>query len=732
MAMQRRKTMNTVTGALAGAAIVAAFAGCTAPDEDPAAQPSPTPPVTDTKRIAAAGQEPDQWLTHGGTYHEQRFAGLDAINERNVADLGLAWHFDFDTHRGQESTPLMVDGVLYVTSAWSKVFALDAATGRELWRYDPQVPGAAGYSACCDVVNRGAAFYEGKIFVGTIDGRLIALDAGTGEPAWSVLTVDPDRPYSITGAPRAAKGKVYIGNGGAEYGVRGYVSAYDAATGELAWRFYTVPGDPELPPDGAASDTILESLAAETWHGRAWLEYGGGGGTVWDSIVYDPELDQLYIGTGNGSPWNRKIRSENRGDNLFLSSILALDPDDGAYLWHYQQTPGETWDYTSAQQIVLATQTVGGEPAQVILHAPKNGFFYVIDRHTGRVLSAEKFVPANWAESIDLATGRPVETPGARFETEPFAATVGGTGAHNWQPMSYSPRTGLVYIPAQQVPFVYADDEAFQFRPGEWNFGVTFNDTPLPGDSAAREDIKASLQGRLLAWDPVTQTEAWRMEHQAPWNGGTLATAGNLVFQGLTDHSFRAYRASDGTELWSYSLQNAIITAPISYSIGGEQYIVVTAGNGGGLPLTLAALDGPRITPNGRLLVFKLGGEAHLPPFEQSPLAPVTPQRAGTALSSLQLEQGFNLFARHCSSCHGTEALSTGVLPDLRTSPTVIDETLWRGVVLDGSLTARGMVGFAGKLDAAQAEILRGYVANEAQRLVESPHESSASAPEAP
>ncbi len=706
-----RHALIRALGALAALAV----AGCTPPPPKDAPQPLDTP-VTNTARIAAAATEPGQWLTHGGTYLEQRYSQLDSIDESTVSDLGLAWYFDFDTHRGQESTPLMVDGVLYVTSAWSKVFALDAASGSELWRFDPQVPGAAGYSACCDVVNRGAAFYEGKVFVATIDGRLIALHAASGKPLWSVQTTDPQQPYTITGAPRAARGKVYIGNGGAEYGVRGYVSAYDVDTGELAWRFYTVPGDPHLPPDGAASDAVLNSEAAATWHGRAWLDYGGGGGTVWDSIVYDAELEQLYVGTGNGSPWNRQIRSEGRGDNLFLSSVLALDPDDGTYLWHYQETPGDTWDYTATQQIVLATLDIGGQPRRVLLHAPKNGFFYVIDRMTGELVSAEKFVPVNWAERVDLSTGRPVEAPGARFETEPFLSTVGGAGAHNWQPMSYSPLTGLVYIPAQQVPFAYVDDADFVYRAGEWNLGVTFNDTPLPRQPDALRTIQDSLQGRLLAWDPVGQAEVWRIEHDAPWNGGTLATAGNLVFQGLTDQSFYAYRATDGALLWSYALQNAITTAPVSYEVGGQQFIAVTAGNGGGLPLALAALDGPRQTPNGRVLAFRLGGKEELPAFDPEPLPPVTLERAGLAPSQAQLEEGFKLFAVHCSTCHGAESLSTGVLPDLRTSAAVAQAALWRSIVLDGALTASGMVGFAGKLDAAQAEILRGYVASEAGR----------------
>ena len=378
-----------------------------APADEPAQgeTSSPTPTVSDST----------EWPTHGGTAAEERFSPLTNIAVDNVGDLKLAWYYDFDTHRGQESTPLMVNGVVYVTSAWSKVFALDAQSGRELWRYDPQVPGEVGINACCDAVNRGAAYADGRVFVGALDGRLIALDAASGAVLWSTNTLVSDLPYTITGAPRVAKGKVFIGNGGAEYGVRGYVSAYDAVTGELVWRFFTTPKDAEGSPDGAASDEVMKRLAAPTWHGDRFVAYGGGGGTVWDSIVYDAELDQLYIGTGNGAPWNHELRSEGKGDNLFLSSIVALDPDTGDYIWHYQETPGETWDYTATQQMTLATVDIRGLSRQVIMHAPKNGFFYMIDRTSGQVISAEKFVPVNWAQYIDLESGRPVETPGCAF-----------------------------------------------------------------------------------------------------------------------------------------------------------------------------------------------------------------------------------------------------------------------------------------------------------------------------
>ncbi len=369
-------------------------------------------------RLLAADDDPDNWLSHGRTYDEQRYSPLEDINDGNVKDLSLAWAVEFDTNRGQEATPIVVDGVMYLTTAWSKVMAVDAATGKVLWKFDPQPIGAKGAHACCDVVNRGVAVWQGKVFSGTIDGRLIALDAATGEKLWDVVTVDQSKPYTITGAPRVVRGKVIIGNSGAELGVRGYVSAYDAESGKLVWRFYTAPGNPADGPDGAASDEAFARFAGKTWNGN-WWEMGGGG-TVWDAIVYDPEFDQLLIGVGNGSPWNHRARSAGKGDNLFLSSILALDPDTGKYKWHYQVNPGETWDFTATQQITLADLTIDGKVRKVAMQAPKNGFFYVIDRSNGKLISAEAYAPQNWAERIDVATGRPVEKPEARFADAPF------------------------------------------------------------------------------------------------------------------------------------------------------------------------------------------------------------------------------------------------------------------------------------------------------------------------
>ena len=689
-------------------------AGLAAAALSPGSESDPSGTPVDTVRIGNAAREPQNWLTHGGTYDEQRYSRLAEVRVDNVKNLGLAWSHDLDTTRGQEGTPLVVDGVMYATTAWSKVVAVDAATGRSLWSFDPQVPGAVGINACCDVVNRGAAFYAGRVYVGTLDGRLIALDAKTGKQVWSVMTVDASKPYTITGAPRAAKGKVFIGNAGAEYGVRGYVSAYDAETGKLAWRFYTVPGEPGV-ADGAASDEILATLAAPTWHGNTYWTYGGGG-TVWDSIVYDAELDQLYVGVGNGSPWNHRIRSEGRGDNLFLSSILALDPDTGRYLWHYQETPGESWDYTAAQQMTLARLPVDGKDRQVLLHAPKNGFFYVIDRTSGAPLSAEKFVPVNWAERIDLETGRPVENPKARFATEPFLATSGASGAHNWHSMAYDPTTHITYIPAQQIPFLYSNDEKFEFRAGQWNLGVDMMGTRLPTTEEGRAQMRSALEGRLLAWDAVAQKEVWRVEYDRPWNGGVLATAGGLVFQGTAAGTFRAYEARTGALLWEIEAQSSIVAAPISYSVAGEQYVAVVVGNGGGLPLTLPAFDGPQALPPGRILAFKLGGRAQLPAVSRTMVR--APNPASRTWPDEVVEQGRLLFARHCAACHGMETLSAGVLPDLRRSPLLPNELAWRAVLMDGVLTSRGMVSFANVTDAAGAESIRAYVSSEARRAL--------------
>ena len=689
------------------AAAVLLLAGC-----HPAAETSAPATNADSARLVDAGKEPQNWLTHGGTYAEQRFAALDQINSDNVGKLSLAWSYDLDTTRGQEATPLVMDGVLYTTTAWSKVVALDAATGKELWKFDPKVPGKAGYNGCCDVVNRGAAYDNGKLFFGTLDGRLIALDAKTGAQLWSVVTVDQSKPYTITGAPRMVKGRVIIGNGGAEFGVRGYVSAYDENTGALDWRFYTVPGDPNAPADNAASDEVLKKVAAPTWFGKFWA--AGAGGTVWDSIVYDPELDQIIVGVGNGSPWNRQIRSQGKGDNLFVSSMLALDPDTGKYKWHYQETPGETWDFTATQQIMLATLNIDGHPRKVAMQAPKNGFFYLVDRTNGKLISASKYVPANWASRIDVATGRPVEDPASRYVDKPFLMSIGGAGGHNWQPMSYSPKTGLVYIPAQELPMMYSQDKAYSYAAHRQNIGIDQNFAQIPPTAAARKVIAGSLKGRLLAWNPVTHTKAWSVEYDGPWNGGTLATGGDLVFQGTARGEFLAYQASTGKALWRFSTHAGVMAGPVSFAVAGQQYIAVLAGYGGAVGLALPDFNGSHPQPPGRVLVFKLGGTAKLPIDNQTPQPANPPAQQWDAAT---VAHGATLYSLNCSRCHALGNYSSGVVPDLRRSGALSDANVWKQIIIDGVLQDQGMISFKDQLTSADVEAIRGYVAGNARQL---------------
>ncbi|WP_374413981.1 PQQ-dependent dehydrogenase, methanol/ethanol family [Novosphingobium colocasiae] len=663
--------------------------------------------------LLEATKNPADWVTYGGTFDEQRFSRLTAINDKTVARLGAAWWFEFDTNRAQESTPLEYQGVLYVTTAWSKVYALDAKSGKQLWFYDPQVPGEYGAKGCCDVGNRGAAIYDGKLYFGTFDGRLIALDIKTGKPAWSVVTVDQSKTYTITGAPRIVKGKVVIGNGGAELGVRGYVTAYDAQTGKQAWRFYTVPGNPADGPDNAASDPVLKDKAGKTWFGEYWKN--GGGGTVWDSIVYDAELDQLYIGVGNGSPWNHKIRSQGKGDNLFLSSIVALNPDTGAYLWHYQGTPGETWDYTHTQTITLATLPVDGKPRKVLMQAPKNGFFYVVDRQSGKLLSAKNYVDVNWASGYDLKTGRPIEKPEARYPKGPVVVTPGALGAHNWQPMAFSPQTGLAYIPGNHALFGYENAGDFQRRDGRWNLGIKSDDTSPPDDPKAVAGIRKMLSGRLIAWDPVRQKEAWGFDYPEPWNGGVLTTAGNLVFQGDTRGNFRAFAADSGKVLWSANVGIPIMAAPITFALGNDQYVAVVAGYGGAYALTSSFNDDPGPRPNGRIFVFRLDAKGTLPKIEKIVAAPANPP--AEMFPPAQVTHGRHLYERDCWVCHGPGAISSGVVPDLRRSGALTSAEAWQAVVIDGALKDRGMVSFAKYLSKQDAEDLRAYVADRARLL---------------
>ena len=712
---------------LTGSLLLLALLAACGPRRAPVSAPPLKPADVDEARLNDADRDCHNWLSHGRTYDEQRYSPLNLIKKENVAQLGLAWSLDLDTDRGQEATPLVVDGVMYSTSAWSKVQAIDAQSGKLLWQYDPEVPGEAGTKACCDVVNRGVAVWQGKVYVGTLDGRLVAIDATNGKPVWSVVTVDQTKKYTITGAPRIVKGKVLIGNGGAEFGVRGYVSAYDAATGALAWRFYTVPGDPSQPFESPAMQQ-----AATTWKGEWWKL--GGGGTVWDSMAYDPQLNLLYIGVGNGSPWNQSLRSPGGGDNLFLSSIVALRPDTGEYVWHYQETPGESWDYTATQHIILADLQINGQPRKVLMQAPKNGFFYVLDRETGKLISAQPFTTINWASGVDPATGRPIVNPDAFYAAtgKPWFAMPGPYGAHNWQPMSFSPQTKLVYIPAQDTPFAYAHDPRYAVNPIAYNVGVDTAAASTPTDPASRAQVLAMFRGYLKGWDPVAQKEVWRVEQPGPWNGGVLSTGGGLVFAGNAAGDFSAYSADKGQKLWTFTTQTGVIAAPMTYMVGDQQYVAIVVGWGGVYAISggyVANKSGESGAINrSRVLAFRIGASAKLPPAPpvQPPSQPPAPFGDAAALGL-----GKALFTGYCSVCHGDSVVGAGVLPDLRWSPLNASADAWKKPLLEGTKLKRGMPNFAQVIQPEWAEALRAYVVARANESWAELHPGSAAKPPA-
>lgn len=669
------------------------------------------PKSIDGARIIAADATPDEWLSHGRTYSEQRFSLLDQIDTTNVADLGLAWYAELPTHRGIETTPLMVDGQLFVTGSWGHVLAYDARTGAPLWHFDPQVPMDYGRHACCDVVNRGAALWGTNVYAASLDGRLRALDRDSGEVVWEVDTrVNDVDSYTITGAPRVVNGKVIIGNGGAEMSVRGYVTAYDAETGDEVWRFFTVPGDPAKGFEDATQESI-----AKTWTGE-WWKNGKGGGTAWDSFAFDPKLNLLYIGVGNAASWNRKIRSPGGGDNLFVSSIVAVDADTGAYRWHYQTTPGDHWDYTATQHMILAEIEMDGKLRNVIMQAPKNGFFYVLDRETGELLAADKYMPVTWATHVDMATGRPVEAPGVRDTDEDQLIVPGPSGAHNWHPMSFNPDTGYVYIPAKVSSGIYRDDFVSKERNVIWqvNFDVS-KMVGLPDELSVEARAAAgpeAASGVLIAWDPVARKEVWRAERGFYSGSGLLSTHGNLVFQGDLAGRFNAFAADTGRELWSYPAQGGIMASPITYELDGVQYVAVAQGWGGESSLPFGAISGPLGMVNiSRLLVFKLGGHAELPVVETK--VQVLPLNDLAEASSERVELGRAHYNHYCAVCHGGNAISGGIVSDLRYRIGDLDGA-WRSIVIEGVLAPRGMPSWKDYLSPEEADEIKAYVVHEA------------------
>lgn len=661
----------------------------------------------DDARLRDAGRDAANWITHGRTWGEQRFSPLRQIDAGNVSRLGLAWSQPLEHERGVEATPLVVDGTLYISGSWSIVYAFDAASGRALWKFDPQVDRARAAESCCGAVNRGVAAWGDMVYVGTLDGRLIAIDAASGEPRWSVQTFVDDAPgRAITGAPRVVKGKVLIGNGGADMGARGYVSAYDARSGALAWRFFTVPGNP-----AQAFENETLARATKTWKGDEWWRWGGGG-TVWDAMSYDPELDLLYIGVGNASLYPRARRSPGGGDNLFVSSIVALRPDDGRYVWHFQLAPGEQWDYPATTQLVLIDTRFRGRQRKLLVQVPKHGFVYVLDRRTGRLLSAEKFTRVNWARGYDLASGRPIEDPELDYSRtgRPTLIWPGVFGGHNWNPVSWNPRTGLLYFSETRMPSVFAVDPDVGLRERGRRYNTSLDMSAMLNDPRFATE-QANPRGSLIAWDVARARIAWQVEQPLPINGGTLSTAGNLVFHGATDGRLVAYRASDGTKLWEARTFGAVQGGMISYAVDGRQYIAAGIGWGGGHSAAVAdggTREGYRNAS--RIAVWSLDAIGQLPAPEriQARIAP-PPVSADEAT----LRQGLALYLTHCGYCHGA---GSGGVPNLD-HMSARTHAQFDAIVRGGLLSGRGMPGFAEQLTREEAEAIRQFLAVHAAQV---------------
>jgi quinohemoprotein ethanol dehydrogenase len=664
----RLRTMSAI--ALAAALSLAGFylnrSAALADDDKAAGQ-------IDRKRLLAADKHPGEWLTAGRDFGKGHFSPLTQINVQTVDRLGFAWDYDTHTNRGLEATPIVVDGVMYTSGSTGKAYALDAKTGKELWSFDPKSDLRVNREACCDEVNRGVAVWKGRVYVASFDGNLFALDAASGSVLWKADTITNKKVgYTVTGAPEVAGNVVVIGNSGGEYDARGYVSAYDLVSGKMAWRFFTVPGDPSKPQENPE----LEA-AVKTWDPKSRWDMGGGG-TVWDSMVYDPELNLLYFGTGNGTFFDQSRRSPAGGDNLYIASILAINPDTGRLVWHYQEVPGDQWDFDTLQPIVLASLKIGGRTRKILMQASKDGFFYIIDRKTGEVLSAEKFVPVTWASHVDLKTGRPVEVADAR--NYKYSSNGKGyispspMGGHNWNPMSYDPDNGLVYIPSIE------NGQTGIFT------GKAF----------------------LRAWDPIQSKVVWDVPMSDWWDRpGVLATAGGLVFQGTGPGHFCAYDAATGKKLKDIDVGTTIIAAPMSYSLDGVQYVAVMAAWGGGgwnfaHPESAAYQRGNE----GRIIVFKLDGGATPKPDMLPPIQPI-PQPPPLTASAETVKHGATLFAANCATCHANQP-RTGT-PDLRRMSTESHDA-FKQIVLGGALEKAGMPPWAGVLTPEDADAIHAFL----------------------
>lgn len=660
------------------------------------------------KQMAA---DPDEWPSWGRDGGETHFSPLDEIDAGNVSGLKLAWHFDLEPGY-TASTPLMAQGKVFLTSGHSHIRALDAVTGAQVWEYDGGTRERATSSLQMSWGNKGIAYDAGRVFLATTDGYVIALDAGSGKEIWKTYDYPDKAPRNSNGAPRVFGGKVIIGFGGADISpARGFVSAYDAQTGKLAWRFYTVPGDEVTPANRKAED-----IMRKTWPSGWSNEDGsrrGGGGTAWNAFSYDAELNLIYLGVGNGFPYNAAKRSPAGGDNLFLASIVAVDATTGEYRWHYQVCPADQWDCTATTDMTLATLEIDGKDRKVLMQAPKNGFFYVLDRATGELINEPgKIAKVTWAEKIDLKTGRPVENPGIRYQGKPgmFELWPGPTGAHSWMPQAYSPLTGLVYIPVLENGALIGEG---QEGGGELTRGMGV--TLIP-----EVDLPGGHRSFLKAWNPVTQSEVWRIELPGSWPGGVMTTAGGLVFQGQYDGKFVARDASTGKELWSFKAESPIVGAPITYRVDGRQYVTVITGAGGqgaGMQTIAGAAFRSDYRLPRRVLTFALDGKDTLPKLDYAEPSP--PEDPDYAADPARSQAGFMAYAGNaCLVCHGWNAVAGGAAPDLRYSPVITDAATFRAVVKEGGLKMNGMPPFPNISD-ADLENLRFFLRTRAQQAPE-------------
>jgi len=649
-----------------------------------------------------AAPSASEWPSDGRDYTAQRYSPLTQIDAANVARLGLAWYDDLDTYRGVEATPIYADGVIYNILPFNITIAYDAATGRRLWTHDPQVPREFSRYACCEPVSRGLALWRDRIIIATLDGRLIALNKNTGQPIWTTQTFARDFPYSITGAPRVFGDRVVVGQSGGDFGVRGFAAAYDAATGEQLWKFFLTPGNPANGPDGEVSDGVMSWVRA-TWFGDKYWEIGGGA-NPWDSIAYDPELDLVYVGTGNSTPHARYYRSANQGDNLFVCSIVALHGATGEYVWHYQMNPGEEWDWTCTSSIVTADIAIDGRQRKVLMQAPKNGFFYVLDRATGEFISAGAHVMQNWNEGFE-ANGRPITSEAVRYGFDPRLVMPGPGGAHNWFPMAYSPRTGLAYFPAYQSGFVYALAPDWRPQPMRSNSGWGgFAGPVLQERLRLMEEANKHEKAWLTAWDPVRQRAAWQVELPRHGNGGVFVTASDLVFEGTTRQTFAAFDARTGRVLWEFPTQSAPVAGGITYMLDGVQYIAINAGWGGGAAQIeqSAGIELPRA--KARLLVFRLGGTAQLPPLDATAAVPPPP---ALRASEATVQRGAQLYAQTCAVCHGQRAI--GGVKDLR-HMTAEAHRQFNAIVREGLYLEKGMASFADLISQEETDAIHSYL----------------------